>query len=389
MMDSMRHLHPLRDLDETALRARTSIKWREYPPDVLPLWVAEMDVMPAEAVTAALSDALAIGDTGYPHGNGYAEALADFAAERWSWTGLDPTRTAYAADVMTGLSEVIGLVSGPGDPVVVNPPVYPPFFGFTEHAGRSVVDAPLGPDGRLDLEVLEAAFATAAASGGPVTYLLCNPHNPTAVAHTLDELTGVAALAAAHGVRVVVDEIHGPLVPEGFVPYLSVPGTEDAFAVTSASKSWNLAGVKAAVIIAGERAADDLARLPEVVSHGPSHLGMIAHTVALREGVAWLDAVQSDLADNRALLADLLAEHLPGVRWARGAATYLAWLDCRDLGLGDDPAAAFLEHGRVALNSGLPFGAGGAGHVRLNYATTPEILTEAITRMASVPFDRP
>ncbi|MCD9199563.1 MalY/PatB family protein [Aeromicrobium wangtongii] len=380
----MRHLHPLRDLDETTLRARTSLKWREYPPDVLPLWVAEMDVVPARPVVDALKRAVESGDTGYPHGNGYAEALADFAADRWSWTGLDPQRTAYAADVMTGLSEVLRLVSAPGDPVVVNPPVYPPFFGFTEHADRMIVEAPLGEDGRLDLGALEAAFLTAGGSGRPVTYLLCNPHNPTAVAHTMTELTAVAALAATHGVRVVVDEIHGPLVPGDFVPYLSIPGAEDAFAVTSASKSWNLAGLKAAVIIAGERAAGDLERLPEIVSHGPSHLGMIAHTVALREGVAWLDAVQADLAENRALLAELLAEHLPGVRWARGDATYLAWLDCRDLRLGDDPAAAFLEQGRVAVNSGLPFGTGGAGHVRLNIATSPQILTEAITRMASV-----
>jgi cystathionine beta-lyase len=380
----MRQHSPLRDLNEAFLRTRTSIKWREHRPDVLPLWVAEMDVMPADAVVAALHRVLEAGDTGYPHGNEYAEAFADFAAVRWSWEGLDSTRTAYAADVMTGLTEVIRLISGPGDPVVVNPPVYPPFFGYTEHAGRSIVEAPLGADGRLDLDGLEAAFLGAGADGRPVTYLLCNPHNPTAVAHTADELAAIATLARAYKVRVVADEIHGPLVPDGFVPYLSVPGTEDAFAVTSASKAWNIAGLKAAVILTGEAAGADLARLPEVVSHGPSHLGMIAHTAALRDGVEWLDAVQADLAENRRLLARLLAEHLPGVRCVHGGATYLAWLDCRDLGLGDDPAAAFLERGRVAVNSGLTFGTGGAGHVRLNYATTPEILTDAIVRMAAV-----
>ncbi|MCW2823248.1 MAG: cystathionine beta-lyase, partial [Aeromicrobium sp.] len=209
-----------------------------------------------------------------------------------------------------------------------------------------------------------------------------NPHNPTAVVHTREELAAVAALAATYGVRVVADEIHGPLVAEGFVPYLSV--SEDALVVTSASKGWNLAGLKAALIVAGPRSAADLARLPEIVSHGPSHLGVLAHTVALRDGRSWLDALHADLADNRALLAKLLAEHLPDVRWDGGPGTYLAWLDCRDLGLGDDPAAAFLQRGRVAVNSGLPFGTGGAGHVRLNLATTPDILTEAITRMGRV-----
>jgi cystathionine beta-lyase len=378
----MRSTHPLRDLNEQTLRRRTSVKWREHPGDVLPLWVAEMDVVPAEEVRAALTAAIEAGDTGYPHGNDYAEALAEFAAARWGWHGLDPARTAYVADVMTGIAEVVRLVSRPGDPVVVSPPVYPPFFDVVEHVGRVVVEAPLGEDGRLDLDALQEAFVRARTMGGAVTYLLCNPQNPTAVAHTRGALGAVAALAHEHGVRVVVDEIHGPLVPQGFVPYLSVDGAEDAFVVTSASKAWNLAGLKAAVVVAGERAAADLRRLPEIVSHGPSHLGMLAHTVALREGGAWLDAVLADLADNRRLLGDLLDEHLPQVRWGHGSATYLAWLDCRELGLGDDPAAAFLEQGRVAVNSGPTFGIGGAGHVRLNFATSPTILTDAIGRMA-------
>lgn len=376
--------HPLRDLNEQSLRRRTSIKWREHPADVLPLWVAEMDVLIAEPIRAALVQAVNDGDTGYPHGTGYAEAFAGFAADRWGWDGIDPSGVAYAADVMTGIAEAIRLVSGPGDPVVVNPPVYPPFFGFTEHAGREVVEAPLGPDGRLDLEVLAEAFVRAGAGGRPVTYLLCNPHNPTAVAHTAAELGVVVELAARHRVRVVVDEIHGPLVPSGFVPYLSLDGADDAIVVTSASKAFNLAGAKAALMIPGTRSLPDLVRLPEVVSHGPSHLGVLAHTVALTDGRRWLDALHTDLDANREQLGALLVEHLPSVRWGRGDATYLAWLDCRELGLGDDPAAAFLGRGRVALNSGLPFGRGGRGHVRLNLATTPEILTEAVIRMASV-----
>lgn len=377
-------MHPLHDLTLPELRRRTSEKWQAYDSDVLPLWVAEMDVRLAEPIAHALTEAVAAGDTGYPHGNGYAEAFADFAAERWAWEGVDSTNTSLVADLMTGVVEAIGLVSEPGDPVVLNPPVYPPFFGFVGHADRTVVEAPLGDDDRLDLESLEAAFIRAGGEGRPVTYLLCNPQNPTAVVHTDRELLGVATLAQTYGVRVVADEIHGPLVHEGFVPYLSVPGTSDAFAVVSPSKGWNLAGLKAALIVGGAGAAADLERLPEVVSHGPSHFGVLAHTVAWREGGPWLDALQDDLAANRALLGELLAAQLPAVRWQEGPATFLAWLDCRALGLGDDPASAFLEHGRVALNSGLPFGSGGAGHVRLNYATTPEILTEAIERMARV-----
>src|SRR5690349_13605396 len=140
-------MHPLRELTLEDLRRRTSVKWREYEPDVLPLWVAEMDVRLAEPIARAVSGAVADGDTGYPHGRAYAEAVAAFASERWSWA-VEPARTALVADVMTGIVEAIGLVSSPGDPVVVNPPVYPPFFGYVEHAGRRIVEAPLGEQGR-------------------------------------------------------------------------------------------------------------------------------------------------------------------------------------------------------------------------------------------------
>lgn len=167
------------------------------------------------------------------------------------------------------------------------------------------------------------------------------------------------------------------------MPYLSVPGGGRGLSLMSASKAWNLAGLKAALAIAGPESAADLALLPEEVSHGPSHLGTIAHTAALRDGTDWLDAVLAGLDENRRLLAELLAEHLPAVAYRPGDATYLAWLDCRALGLGDDPADVFLHRGRVALNSGLPFGTGGAGHVRLNLATSPEVITEGVRRMAA------
>jgi cystathionine beta-lyase len=185
-------------------------------------------------------------------------------------------------------------------------------------------------------------------------------------------------------VRVVSDEIHAPLVLAGaeFVPYLSLPGTGSGFALLSSTKAWNLAGLKAAVAVAGSEATGDLARLPEEVWHGASHIGVLAHTAALRSGGAWLDALLDGLDANRRLLADLLAEHLPDVVHRPPSGTYLAWLDCRALELGDDPASVFLERARVALVPGPDFGTGGAGHVRLNLATSPAILAEAVTRMA-------
>ncbi|MET8364540.1 MalY/PatB family protein [Micromonospora sp. NPDC005252] len=377
-------VNPLRQFTIDQLRQRTSLKWREYPDDVLPLWVAEMDVPLAEPVATAITDAVARGDTGYTAGTAYPQALAEFARRRWGWDGLAVERTALVPDVMHGVVEALGLVTEPGDAVVVNCPVYPPFYEFVAHAGRRIVEAPLGGDLRIDLGTLQDAFRQARSGGRPAAYLLCSPHNPTGVLHTADELAAVAHLAERHGVRVIADEIHAPVVLGGarFVPYLSVPGAENGLSLMSASKGWNLAGLRGALLIAGPAAAGDLARVPFGASVSTSHLGVIAHTAAFRDGGEWLDALLTGLDDNRRLLAALLAEHLPAIGYEPGQATYLAWLDCRALGLGDDPAAVFLDRGRVALNSGTAFGTGGGGHVRLNLATAPELITEAVRRMA-------
>ncbi|MER7456643.1 MalY/PatB family protein [Micromonospora sp. NPDC126480] len=390
-------LNPLTRLALPELRQRTSVKWRMHAPDVLPLWVAEMDVPLAPAVADALHRAVTLGDTGYAYGTAYAEALGDFAARRWGWNDFRVDRSTLVPDVMMGVVEVLRLVTGPGDAVVVCSPVYPPFYAFVSHADRRVIEAPLGPDLRMDPAALEEAFRRAREYGRRPAFLLCNPHNPTGVVHRRDELETVAELAHRHGVRVVSDEIHAPLALAGarFTPYLTVTGAEDAFALISASKAWNLAGLKAALAVAGPRAAADLARMPEEVSHGPSHLGVIAHTAAFRDGGPWLDLLLAGLDANRALLETLLPKHLPSLAYHRPEGTYLAWLDCTALGIRTErpdagpgvasdlagPARMFLDRARVALSSGHVFGTGGAGFVRLNFATSPEILIEAVTRM--------
>ncbi|MFC4145108.1 MalY/PatB family protein [Micromonospora mangrovi] len=389
--------NPLTRLTPDDLRRRTSVKWRQYPPDVLPLWVAELDVPLAPPVAEALRRAIDLGDTGYPHGTAYAEALGGFAARRWGWHGFRVEHTALVPDVMMGAVEVLRLVTDPGDAVVVCSPVYPPFYAFVSHAGRQVIEAPLGPDRRMDPAALDEAFRRARACGPRPAFLLCNPHNPTGVVHRRDELEAVAELAHRHGLRVISDEIHAPLVLPGthFTPYLTVSGAEDAFALASASKAWNLAGLKAALAVAGPRAVEDLRRMPEEVGHGPSHLGILAHTAAFRAGEEWLDLLLDGLDANRTLLAELLAEHLPTIPYHRPEGTYLAWLDCTGLGIATappvdgpgvvsdlaGPAQMFLDRARVALSSGHVFGTGGTGFVRLNFGTSPAILTEAVTRM--------
>ena len=366
------------------LRERRSVKWRLYDPDILPLWVAEMDVVPAAPIQRAVAEAMQRGDTGYPWAADYAEALADFAAERWAWAP-DPTTMQIVPDVMLGVVEVLKLLTRPGDAVVVNSPVYPPFFDFVTHLDRRVVEAPLDGLGRIDLASLEQGLTEATSGGRGAAYLLCNPQNPTGAVHTPDELAAALELAASFDVRVVADEIHAPVVPHGarFTSVASLPAGSRSISVMSASKAFNLAGLKAAMAVPGPDAAADLARMPEEVSHGASHLGVIAHRAAYLEGRDWLEALLRGLDENRRLLATLVAEQLPGVGYRVPEGTFLAWLDFSALGLGPDPAAVLRQRARVALHPGPGFGQGGAGHARLNFGTSPEIVREAVRRIAA------
>jgi cystathionine beta-lyase len=364
-------------------RDRTSVKWRLWGPDVLPLWVAEMDARPCPAVIDAVTAAVRRGDTGYPLGGPYADAVASFAADRWGWT-VDPKATIGAADVMIGIEALIRVLTRPDGAVILSPPVYDSFFGFVATSGRRRIDAPLGSSRRLDLDALDRAFAEATTGGEPAAYLLCNPHNPVGTVHTRAELASLAALADEHGVTVISDEIHAPLVfsdSTPFTPWLTVSGR--GFTALSASKSWNLAGFKAALVLGAPESVADLRRVHEVHTHGVGHLGSIAHVAAFTGGRDWLDQVVRELDANRDLVGRLVAERLPGVTMHRPEATYLAWLDFRGAGLGDDPATVLRERAGVALSSGPSYGAeAGKGFARLNFATSPEILYEAIDRIA-------
>ncbi|WP_347350401.1 aminotransferase class I/II-fold pyridoxal phosphate-dependent enzyme [Intrasporangium sp.] len=370
--------------DAAALRRdRTSLKWQTFPEDVLPLWVAEMDAAPCPAVVTAVTDAMRRGDTGYAGTGGYAAALASFAAAEWRWR-LDPREATQVTDVLTGIARLVELFTDPGGPVVLSSPVYNAFFLVVDSVGRRSVDAPLTDAGRLDLDALAETFRRVTAGGGRAAYLLCNPHNPTGTVHTAQELGALAALAHEHGVQVLSDEIHAPLTypTSRFTPYLTVPGAEAGVTVTAASKAWNLAGLKAGLVVPGAEARGAVRALHPFVTMGASHLGVIAQSAAWRQGGQWLRRMRGELDDNRRLLAGLVAQQLPGVRLVLPEATYLAWLDCRGLALGDNPAAVFRDRGRVALSAGPQFGARGAGCVRLNFATSPEILRKAVRRMA-------
>jgi cysteine-S-conjugate beta-lyase len=364
------------------LRRRRSAKWRTYPADVIPLTVAEMDFPLAPPIQDALRTAVDGSDTGYaPGGLGYGEALAGFAAHRWDWR-IEPAAVTTVPDVGVGVVEMLRVLVRPGDAVVINPPVYPPFFDWLPEAGGRLLEVPLTADLRLDLRRLEAAFAT-----HPAAYVLCSPHNPVGRVHTPEELTALVRLARIYRVPILSDEIHAPLVLPGatFTPLLTLPGAaEIAVSLVSASKGWNLAGLKCAAIVTGSPAMAALTdRLPHDLRWRSGHFGLIASIAAFTDGVRWLDELLGTLDARRKQLDDLLRDRLPMIRWEPPEATYLAWLDCAELGPDDEPRGLFLDQGRVALEPGLRFGAAGAGHVRLNFGTSADILEEAVARMAA------
>lgn len=368
------------------LRMRTSMKWRAFPDDVLPLFVAETDYPLAPPIAETLAAAIRDSDTGYaPPTSELPEAFAAFSAARWGWT-VDPAQVWTTTDVGVAIVETLRRVTKPGDGVIVNPPVYFPFFDLVAESGARVVEVPLAggvEEGwSLDLDGIEQAFRD-----GARAFLLCNPHNPVGRAHSADELRAVADLAAQYGATVVSDEIHGPLTyPDAvFTPFLSVSDAarEVGVCVTAASKAWNLAGLKCALMVtAGGPNQRIVGSMPDEVYWRTSILGLRASIAGYREGGEWLDGIVASLDASRRLLADLLAEHLPSAQYRMPEATYLAWLDLRALGWGDDPAEHALEHAKVALSNGPPFGTPGIGFARLNLACSPEVLTEAISRLA-------
>jgi len=377
--------HPFDAIELATLRKRQSAKWKVYPEDVLPAWVAEMDFPVARCVHEAIHAALASEDFGYADPRGLGESFASWAKEEWSWD-VSARDVHVVADVVTGISLLLPIVTAPGEGVVIDPPVYAPFAGSIRAASRTVVPVPMkqGSSGSfdLDLALIEKAYAA-----GARAHLLCSPHNPLGVVYSADTLEKLAALADRYEVTILSDEIHAPLTLPG-ARHLPLPTVSEAAArrtivLTSASKTWNIAGLKAAVIIAShDHTRAMVAKLPGDMPYHAGHLGILASRAAFLEGAAWRGQALEVLARNRVLLAQLLRAHLPSVLYAPPAAGYLTWLDCRALGLGDDPSKAFLDKGRVALSPGPTFGPEGRGFARLNIATSRELLEEAVLRMA-------
>lgn len=371
------------------LRTRTSGKWRIYPDDVLPLWLAEMDYPLAEPIAARLADMVARSDTGYnARPRAFGESFADFAGEWWGWHP-DPHQVRGITDATTGIVELVRHLAGDGGRIIVTSPVYPPFFESIDEGGGVAVDVPLvqwtPTRWRLDLDGIERELRA-----GAVAVLLCHPHNPIGHVHPREELAALAELAQRFGALVLSDEVHAPLTHSDaeFVPFLAVSeaAADVGVCITAASKGWNIAGLKAAFYLTtpASAAAERVKAVPAAVHTRLSHPGVQATIAAYSQARPWLRDVVATLELQRARLRALLDEHLPAAVLHEPHAGYLAWIDFSALGWGDDPARHTLKQAKVALNRGPTFGPSGAGFARLNFATSPEVLEEAIRRIAAV-----
>ena len=371
------------------LHTHRSEKWRGFPADVLPLPVAEMDYPVAQPIRDLLAEMVAKSDLGYlgsiPE---LGQGFAHFARTRWNWE-VDPLQVRAATDVGVAVVEILRVFTQPGDSILLSSPVYHNFYNWINETKLNLVDVPFERTGdessnpwEINWDGIEKAYAS-----GLKVHILCSPHNPLGRIYSKEELLRLVALAKRYEVLIISDEIHAPLTfkDKPFTPMLSLgkDAEEVSITVTAASKGWNIAGLKCAIIVTQNEALKaKLDSMPMAVHYRASLLGGFATAIAFAEGGIWLDSVMENLDHNRIMIKELLSSQLPSVRYHIPDNSYLAWLDLEALNLGEDPSVTLLEKGRVAFNAGHTFGKQCSQYVRLNFATSPSIITEAIHRIA-------
>ncbi len=372
------------------LQTHRSEKWRAFPHEILPLPVAEMDFPIAEPIREVILQMVEKSDLGYlgsiPE---MGIAFAGFAKRRWHWD-VEPTYVRIATDVGVAIVELLRVFTQPGEKVLISSPVYQNFYTWIRETRVEMIDVPFKPDPNAsdgtgwshDWDGIENAYQS-----GIKVHLLCSPHNPLGKVYTKEDLLHIIALAKKYGVIVISDEIHAPLTfkEQPFIPFLSLG--EDAanfgIAVTAASKGWNIAGLKCAIIISqNEKMHEKLNSLAPAMHYRASLLGAFATVAAFEKGELWLDSALEILDQNRKLVANLVSSRIPAIGYNLPHCSYLAWLDFSQLNLGDDPCAELVKRAKVAFNPGHIYGSLGKDYGRLNFATSPVIITEAFDRIA-------
>lgn len=379
--------------DEATLRRRGTMKWTVYPDDVLPAWVAESDFSTCPVVHDAIRRAVEDEYFGYECRDGAPQrAFADFQRKRFGWD-VDPSWVRLVPDVVKGVAVAIEELTEPGSPIVITTPSYFPFFDVPRATKRPATFVPMvraqGPDGEewgYDFEELDKAFEQAG------SMIVCNPYNPLGRAFRPEELARLVDLANKHNVRLISDEIHAPVVysPARHTPTASISelAARVTITVTATSKGWNTAGLHCAQMVFTNPAdRETMAKVHPLRTGASSTLGQVSMMAAYREGEGWLEEELQYLAGNLDLLEERLPQALPGARFERPEASFLLWVDLREVpGLTTKPAAKILDRAKVAFSEGTSFGSEGEGHVRINFATSRAILNEILDRLEAASF---
>lgn len=377
------------ELSEAALRARRGTKWHLHPDDILPAWVADMDYTVAEPVQAAIARIVDQQDYGYPYRtqeDSLTTAFVERMRDRFGWT-VDPDLVQPVTECVQCMYATALAFSEPSEGIVLQTPIYPPFLGAVEKTNRRLVENPLRDDGTRF--VLDEDHLRQVVDDGTRVLMVCNPHNPTGRVFSREELLALGNLAIERDLVILCDEIHADLIYPGsaHIPMgtLSPAVAERTITITSATKGFNIAGLRAAVMHFGSAAlrARFRARIPDALLGQIGITGTDATVAAWRYAQPWLDQVMARLESNRDFVGRFVREELPGVRHYAPESTYLAWLDFRALEMTDSPYAYLLNEAKVGLNDGAAFGTPGRTCVRLNFATSEDVLSRVLRRMAT------
>jgi cystathionine beta-lyase len=379
------------DFDTVIPREQTaSVKWDgrgNYfgTKDVLPMWVADMDFAVPEAVSRAVQARAGHPVFGYTLAtDSVYEALIDWLKKRHGWD-IQKEWIIFSPGVVPSLHAASLAFAGPQEGVIVQPPVYFPFFSAVTETDRRLILNPLRLDkGRysIDFEHLEQC-----AQDGAKLLMFCSPHNPVGRVWSAAELREVLAIARRYRLVILADEIHHDLIFPEYrhiaLPLLAEAG-DDIVATVAPSKTFNIPGLGLSAVIASNpqhRAA--LRKAFEILHLGASNpFSLAAFTAAYREGEAWLQALLAYLTETRDYVGDYLAQHMPQIKLIAPEGTFLLWLDCRELGLNDSELRRFFIHqAKVGMNPGTVFGEGGSGFMRMNIGTSRKLVAEALERI--------
>ena len=365
---------------------RSSSKWRRFAPDVMPMHVAEMDFEVALPIRQTILDLANRSDLGYtgpvPE---VAESFAGFAKSRWGWE-IEKASLKLATDVGVAAVELLRVLTQPGDKVLINSPVYSSFFHWIEEVHAEVADVPLvleGDDWKLDLAGIEDAFRA-----GIKVYMLCSPQNPVGRVHSAQELTEIARLADEYGVTVISDEIHAPLSWVPFTPYLSLGQAAErtGVTITSSSKAWNVAGLKAAFLLTqSDEVRQRIKATPDAMHWRTSLVGAFAMASAFTDSVEWLDQTVAEIQSNLDHFQNEVAQKLPKAKLFNMESTYLVWVDLSAYRV-EKPQELILREAKVAVVPGNDHSDKGdyGSFIRFNIATSKARITEAVRRISEI-----